>query len=247
MRIFRALVFAVTFFATYASQAKYCDDETDLVYYGYRYYNPTGGRWLSRDPIGEDGGMNLYCMTANNPINHFDQFGLMTLQQVDAQIKELDDEFNEAAIPCCCSKNLQTIQASLKSASISGSTVSVAVNLNIKPTSAQCSILVLDYYWWNCFRAHNDAVAAGVPITGVNDEAWKNYGWQDGGQTDTETATGSSSVIDQFDAHHWNWMALVVYQMCNHGILRVYSVPAGQLQYTWSSFWPYGWTSPGPP
>src|SRR5208337_392529 len=30
---------------------KYCDDETDLLYYGYRYYNPSTGRWLSRDPI----------------------------------------------------------------------------------------------------------------------------------------------------------------------------------------------------
>jgi RHS repeat-associated protein len=34
---------------------KYQDDETDLVYYGYRYYNPSTGRWLSRDPLGEPG------------------------------------------------------------------------------------------------------------------------------------------------------------------------------------------------
>ena len=34
---------------------KYQDDETDLLYYGYRYYNPSMGRWLSRDPIGEFG------------------------------------------------------------------------------------------------------------------------------------------------------------------------------------------------
>jgi RHS repeat-associated protein len=30
---------------------KYEDDETDLLYYGYRYYNASTGRWLSRDPI----------------------------------------------------------------------------------------------------------------------------------------------------------------------------------------------------
>jgi RHS repeat-associated protein len=30
---------------------KYQDDETDLLYYGYRYYNAGTGRWLSRDPI----------------------------------------------------------------------------------------------------------------------------------------------------------------------------------------------------
>ena len=36
------------------------DDETGLVYYNYRYYNPVLGRWLSRDPLGEDG--ELICM-----------------------------------------------------------------------------------------------------------------------------------------------------------------------------------------
>src|ERR1700734_3770224 len=34
---------------------KYDDDETDFLYYGYRYYNPSTGRWLSRDPIVELG------------------------------------------------------------------------------------------------------------------------------------------------------------------------------------------------
>jgi RHS repeat-associated protein len=41
---------------------KIWDRETDLLYYGYRYYNPSTGRWLSRDPLGELGfkqlGMN---------------------------------------------------------------------------------------------------------------------------------------------------------------------------------------------
>jgi RHS repeat-associated protein len=32
---------------------KYQDDETDLLYYGYRYYNASTGRWLSRDPLGD--------------------------------------------------------------------------------------------------------------------------------------------------------------------------------------------------
>jgi RHS repeat-associated protein len=33
---------------------KYLDQETDLYYYGYRHYSPFLGRWLSRDPIGEN-------------------------------------------------------------------------------------------------------------------------------------------------------------------------------------------------
>ncbi|HEY5912156.1 MAG TPA: RHS repeat-associated core domain-containing protein [Verrucomicrobiae bacterium] len=56
---------------------KYKDDETDLLYYGHRYYNPSPGRWVSRDPLGEDGGKNIYCILANNPIGYYDLLGLI--------------------------------------------------------------------------------------------------------------------------------------------------------------------------
>jgi RHS repeat-associated protein len=59
---------------------KYDDDETDLLYYGYRYYNPSTGRWISRDPIGEKGGYNLYVFTDGDPINYLDVLGLNALQ-----------------------------------------------------------------------------------------------------------------------------------------------------------------------
>ena len=56
---------------------KYTDDETGLVYYGYRFYSPTLGRWLSRDPIEEEGGANIYVFNLNNAIVNFDAFGLV--------------------------------------------------------------------------------------------------------------------------------------------------------------------------
>ena len=56
--------------------SKYTDAESGLLYYGYRYYNPGTGRWLSRDPIAEDGGFNLYGFVQNNPIDHIDVLGL---------------------------------------------------------------------------------------------------------------------------------------------------------------------------
>jgi RHS repeat-associated protein len=34
---------------------KYQDEETDLLYYGYRYYNASTGRWITRDPLTEAG------------------------------------------------------------------------------------------------------------------------------------------------------------------------------------------------
>ena len=68
---------------------KYHDEETGLVYYGYRYYAPELGRWVRRDPIGEAGNillrnesdrkeedLNLYIFVQNDPNIWIDPLGL---------------------------------------------------------------------------------------------------------------------------------------------------------------------------
>ena len=55
--------------------SKYFDDETSLYYYGHRFYNPELGRFIARDPVGEDGGMNVYVFVENGPIRRIDPFG----------------------------------------------------------------------------------------------------------------------------------------------------------------------------
>jgi len=47
----------------------------------YRVYDPNLGRWPSRDPIGENGGLNLYGYVENGPINRTDPFGLLDANQ----------------------------------------------------------------------------------------------------------------------------------------------------------------------
>ncbi len=54
---------------------KYYDSETGLYYYGRRYYSPELGRWITRDPIGEDGGVNLYAFCGNNGVGRIDALG----------------------------------------------------------------------------------------------------------------------------------------------------------------------------
>jgi RHS repeat-associated protein len=54
---------------------KYQDDESDLLYYGYRYYKPSTGTWLSRDPESEVAGLNLYGFSGNNPVMYVDSLG----------------------------------------------------------------------------------------------------------------------------------------------------------------------------
>ena len=51
------------------------DEETGLNYHSARYYITWLGRWISCDPIGICGGMNLYCYCGNEPVNMLDMTG----------------------------------------------------------------------------------------------------------------------------------------------------------------------------
>lgn len=55
---------------------KYTDRESGLLYYGFRSYHPTLGRWLNRDPIEEEGGKNSYAFISNDSCNNLDNLGL---------------------------------------------------------------------------------------------------------------------------------------------------------------------------
>jgi len=54
---------------------KYSDDETGLYYFGRRFYSPRIARWLTRDPIEEAGGLNLYAYCRNDAICMYDKDG----------------------------------------------------------------------------------------------------------------------------------------------------------------------------
>ena len=54
----------------------YTDDDVDLVYFWHRWYDVDTGRWISRDPIGVMGGVNLYGYVKNNSVNKVDWYGL---------------------------------------------------------------------------------------------------------------------------------------------------------------------------
>jgi RHS repeat-associated protein len=59
----------------FRNATKYTDNESGYVYYGTRYYDPRNGRFVSRDTIGELGGLNLYAFVGNNPSNAMDVLG----------------------------------------------------------------------------------------------------------------------------------------------------------------------------
>ena len=60
----------------YRFQGREWSKATGLTNFRMRWYNADTGRWLSKDPIGLEGGLNLYEAFGNNPVNRADPFGL---------------------------------------------------------------------------------------------------------------------------------------------------------------------------
>jgi RHS repeat-associated protein len=74
---------------------KYFDDESELAYYGYRYYSPELGRFVSRDPAEEQGGLGLYVIAGNDILNEIDPFGLKVLWMMDKGFRDQQAWVNE--------------------------------------------------------------------------------------------------------------------------------------------------------
>jgi RHS repeat-associated protein len=59
----------------YRFSSKEAHLNSGLVYYLYRYYDPNLQRWPNRDPLEEQGGINLYSFVRNDPLNQTDPLG----------------------------------------------------------------------------------------------------------------------------------------------------------------------------
>jgi RHS repeat-associated protein len=60
---------------TYRFSSQEYHQNTGLVLYLYRAYDPNLQRWINRDPIGELGGVNLYRFVSNDPVGRVDPDG----------------------------------------------------------------------------------------------------------------------------------------------------------------------------
>ena len=64
---------------SFGFSTKYHDREVGLVAYQLRSYSPRLGRWLNRDPIEEEGCVNLFVFCVNNPLFYYDVNGCWAL------------------------------------------------------------------------------------------------------------------------------------------------------------------------
>ncbi len=69
---------------------QYFDRETNLHYNYFRYYEPETGRYISPDPIGLAGGINIYGYVKQNPLSFIDSDGLLPDAIVDLGLIAFD-------------------------------------------------------------------------------------------------------------------------------------------------------------
>lgn len=67
---------------------RYQEANTGLVSYTYRHYAPRLHKWINKDLIAEHGGLNLYQMIANQPINYWDILGLLSGNAGNSEIRK---------------------------------------------------------------------------------------------------------------------------------------------------------------
>ncbi len=172
---------------TYASTNAYrfstkpLDSVSQLYYYGYRYYNPSTGRWLSRDPIGERGGLCLYATASNDLLGAIDAFGLYkiylyTKKGGDTLTKSVSRQLlgpalvyryreNDSATSWCCKDGKKQKGYLVKAHDL---TVEGKVDFSVT-------------YFWEAkfyvkFPAEKHWVATGVDFTwGVEDPKWELF------------------------------------------------------------------------
>jgi RHS repeat-associated protein len=181
--------------------SKYYDDETHFVYYGHRYYNGATGMWLSRDPLGENGGKNLYCLNRNDSINKIDLLGLSMIDSiccrdecspqgaieiVNVEVKVLPTQMNPALQEFASTLIEDLHGMSLGAELIDLNVISLAVNNSIPSITSAYESVVNDltttqfvYIWTKVSYRVCTRVSCWVVYSRLkwinNSDAWKSY------------------------------------------------------------------------
>ena len=78
----------------YRFQGREWSAVTGLINFRMRWYDSETGRWLSKDPIGLSGGLNLYVLCANHPVLDSDPMGCVrdTVDGINMEVHKCDPD-----------------------------------------------------------------------------------------------------------------------------------------------------------
>ena len=171
-----------SFYNPWRYGSKRTDDETGLIYYGRRFYDPGLGRWLTPDPAGYTDGLNLYAYVHNNPINHLDLYGLLDYGQWEPDWKQETQEMWSTAAE-----------------TVANIGITIAENLADREK--------LDDLWNFDIATENIAVNCNEPITRSGDaaRAWvhENRDWLGSLMQDALAVAAVGKVCDSVIKERW--------------------------------------------
>jgi RHS repeat-associated protein len=214
------------------------DDETDLLYYGYRYYNASTGRWISRDLKAEAGELNLYGFATNDGIDRYDYLGMLTLNQVESYIAKRRKHIHDLNIMCRCDCGKRQAQhkysiAGHSQSSQDGAGVYASTSWRDCKGSECCGPFNSTYLWWDCYSSAQEGGKTGGDL---------NYGWSFGGPEYSKQANpkwySTVAYYLGWDPYHIDVYSRVVYEQCVNGRLQTQdNLSLNSLLWKWSTLW----------
>jgi len=209
---------------------KYADFESGMLYYGYRFYNPSFGRWLGRDPLEERGGVGLYILVQNDPINAADLLGLMAKVEIGDIFRRRKAATQAANLACKCLCPERENRHSISGRPTGKRTVYATTSWVDNPDG--CGPYNTAYYWWNCYSGTHEG--------GASSRA--DYGWSSGGagySINVEPPWYSLGLhyFSDLDPCNIAVASIVIYEQCVHGKVETRITEGSNgLVFTWDSF-----------
>jgi uncharacterized protein RhaS with RHS repeats len=138
----------------------------------FAHYNPSTGRWLSRDAFEEQGGLNLYGFVGNDSNDRADAFGMMTWNAVQAIYNDRKARIDAADITCGC---FCGEREAIHKYSISGGVFTPTMVYADTPwrdcDGECCGPFNTTYFWWDCYSSAAE---------GGGQAGDMSYGWSEG-------------------------------------------------------------------